>query len=68
MIERKNGRVIHIASLSSFVALQEVAAYCASKAVVASLTKSLVFEWSRFGVCANAIAPGSRNFIQSQEG
>jgi NAD(P)-dependent dehydrogenase (short-subunit alcohol dehydrogenase family) len=58
MIERRYGRIVHIASLSSFVALYEVAAYAASKAAVASLTKSLAIEWSRYGVCVNAIAPG----------
>jgi NAD(P)-dependent dehydrogenase (short-subunit alcohol dehydrogenase family) len=58
MIERKCGRIINIASLSSFVALYEVAAYSASKAAVASLTKSLAIEWARHGICVNAIAPG----------
>src|SRR6266571_5560778 len=58
MIERRYGRIINIASLSSFVALHEVAAYSASKAAVASLTKSLAIEWARHGICVNAIAPG----------
>ena len=58
MIERGYGRIINIASLSSFVALFEVAAYAASKAAVASLTKSLAIEWAKHGVCVNAIAPG----------
>ena len=58
MLEREYGRIINIASLSTFVALHEVAAYCASKAAVASLTKSLAVEWSIHGVCVNAIAPG----------
>jgi NAD(P)-dependent dehydrogenase (short-subunit alcohol dehydrogenase family) len=58
MIERKGGRIINIASLASFVALYEVAAYSASKAAVASLTKSLAIEWARHGICVNAIAPG----------
>ncbi|MFL6337355.1 MAG: SDR family NAD(P)-dependent oxidoreductase [Pyrinomonadaceae bacterium] len=58
MLERGYGRVINIASLSSFVALAEVAAYSASKAAVASLTKSLAVEWARSGVNVNAIAPG----------
>jgi NAD(P)-dependent dehydrogenase (short-subunit alcohol dehydrogenase family) len=58
MIERGYGRIINIASLSSFVALYEVAAYSASKAAVASLTKSLALEWAPHGVCVNAIAPG----------
>jgi NAD(P)-dependent dehydrogenase (short-subunit alcohol dehydrogenase family) len=58
MIERRYGRIINIASLSTFVALYEVAAYSASKAAVASLTKSLAVEWASYGVCVNAIAPG----------
>jgi NAD(P)-dependent dehydrogenase (short-subunit alcohol dehydrogenase family) len=58
MIERGYGRIINIASMGSFLALFEVAAYCASKAGVASLTKSLAIEWARHGVCVNAIAPG----------
>jgi len=58
MLERGYGRIIHIASIASFVALYEVAAYAASKAAVASLTKSLALEWGPRGVCVNAIAPG----------
>lgn len=58
MLEREYGRIINIASLSTFVALHEVAAYSASKAAVASLTKTLAVEWSQRGVCVNAIAPG----------
>jgi NAD(P)-dependent dehydrogenase (short-subunit alcohol dehydrogenase family) len=58
MVERRQGRIINIASLSSFVALYEVAAYAASKAAVASLTKCLAIEWAAYGVCVNAIAPG----------
>lgn len=58
MLERGYGRIVNIASLSSFVALFEVAAYAASKAAVASLTKSLAVEWGRRGVLVNAIAPG----------
>ena len=46
MIERRYGRIINIASLSSFVSLMEVAAYSASKSAVASLTKSLAIEWA----------------------
>lgn len=58
MLARGYGRVINIASLSSFVALYEVAAYAASKAAIASLTRSLAIEWARHGVAVNAIAPG----------
>jgi len=58
MLERGAGSIINIASLSTFVALNEVAAYSASKAAVGSLTKSLAIEWSSRGVRVNAIAPG----------
>ncbi|MFL5528945.1 MAG: SDR family NAD(P)-dependent oxidoreductase [Gemmatimonadaceae bacterium] len=58
MIERRYGRIINIGSLTSLVALYEVAAYAASKAGVAALTKSLAVEWAPRGVCVNAILPG----------
>ena len=58
MLKRGYGRIINIASLTSFLALTEVAAYGASKAGVVALTQSLAIEWSKRGVTVNAIAPG----------
>ncbi len=58
MLERGYGRIVNIASLNSFVSLNEVAAYAASKAGVAALTRSLAVEWSKKGVTVNAVAPG----------
>lgn len=58
MIERKSGRIINIASISSGLGFFEVAAYAASKAAVVSLTKTLAVEWAKYGVGVNAIAPG----------
>lgn len=58
MLDRQYGRIVNIASLNSFVALSQVAAYAASKAAVVSLTRSLAVEWSSKGVLVNAIAPG----------
>ncbi|HJU42974.1 MAG TPA: glucose 1-dehydrogenase [Vicinamibacterales bacterium] len=58
MVEQKRGRIITVASLASFIGLHEVAAYTASKAGVAGLTRALAVEWARHGVTVNAIAPG----------
>jgi NAD(P)-dependent dehydrogenase (short-subunit alcohol dehydrogenase family) len=52
------GRIVNVASLSSFAAFHEVAAYGASKAAVLALTKSLGVEWSRDGIRTNALVPG----------
>ena len=58
MVKRRAGRIVTIASLSSFVGLHEVAAYVASKSAVAGLTRALAVEWAPHNVAVNAIAPG----------
>ena len=58
MLGKSYGRIINIASLASFIGLHEVAAYTASKAGVAGLTRALAVEWGPRGVNVNAIAPG----------
>ncbi|HMH14222.1 MAG TPA: SDR family oxidoreductase [Edaphobacter sp.] len=74
MLARGTGRIINIASLSTFVAFRDVAAYGASKAAVGALTRSLAVEWSASGVLVNAIAPGifptslNRNLLDSPRG
>ena len=52
------GKIVNIASLASFVAFHEVAAYGASKAGVLALTKSLGAEWAKDGINVNALVPG----------
>jgi NAD(P)-dependent dehydrogenase (short-subunit alcohol dehydrogenase family) len=52
------GRIVNIASLGRFVAFNEVAAYCAAKSGLLSLTRNLACEWAQDGISVNAIAPG----------
>ena len=74
MVERKAGRVITVASLSSFLGFYQVAAYTASKSAVAGLTRALAVEWAQYGVTVNAIAPGvfitdlNRQIVGSERG
>ena len=58
MLAQQDGRIITIASLSSFLGFFEVAAYTASKSAVAGLTRALAVEWAPRGVRVNAVVPG----------
>lgn len=58
MLAQKYGKIINIASMTSFFASVLIPAYAASKAGVAQITKALSNEWAAQGVNVNAIAPG----------
>ena len=74
MVARRSGRIITVASLSSFLGFFEVAAYTASKSAVAGLTRALAVEWAPAGVTVNAIVPGvfktdlNRDLLESSRG
>ena len=53
-----SGVILNTASMYGIVAAPERAAYCASKAAVVALSKSLAVEWAPQGVRVNAICPG----------
>lgn len=57
MIEQKSGKIINISSQAGVIALEEHAAYCASKGGLNMLTKVMAAEWSRYNIQCNAVCP-----------
>lgn len=57
MIAQRWGKVINISSQTGVIALDDHAAYAASKGGLNALTKSLCAEWARHNVQVNAICP-----------
>ena len=57
MIRDGGGVIVNIASIYGLVAAPNRAAYCATKAAIAMLTKVLAIEWAQDGLRVNAIAP-----------
>ena len=58
MLAGGGGKIINVASMTSFFGSERIPAYAASKGGVAQLTKALSNEWASRGVCVNAVAPG----------
>ncbi len=59
MAERRKGTIVNIASDQALIGKQVSAAYGASKAAIAQLSRSAALDWAKFGIRVNCIAPGS---------
>jgi NAD(P)-dependent dehydrogenase (short-subunit alcohol dehydrogenase family) len=58
MIVQRSGRIINIGSIFGELGTRGFAAYAAAKAGLHALTRSLGYEWARYGITVNCIAPG----------
>lgn len=67
MVMQKQGKIINIGSMLSFIGGYNASAYAVSKGGVAQLTKSLSNEWAMHGVQVNAIAPGYMATTMNQD-
>ena len=58
MVERRQGKIIFVASMLSFQGGVNVVSYASAKSGIAGLTRALANEWAPHGVNVNAVAPG----------
>jgi NAD(P)-dependent dehydrogenase (short-subunit alcohol dehydrogenase family) len=59
MAERRRGAIINIASDQALIGKRVSAAYGASKAAIAQLSRSAALDWAQYGIRVNCVAPGS---------
>ncbi|MBB3103117.1 SDR family NAD(P)-dependent oxidoreductase [Azomonas macrocytogenes] len=73
MIDRRHGKIINIGSVQSELARPSIAPYAATKGAVRMLTRGMCADWARYGIQANALAPGyfrtelNRALVDDQE-
>jgi len=58
MANNRKGKIINIASLNSFIALNTVSVYATSKGAVSQMTKAMAVDLAKYNIQVNAIAPG----------
>ncbi len=58
-LEHGAGTIVNVSSVGGLIGIPNRAAYCASKAALISLTRSLTVEFAERGIRANCVAPGT---------
>ena len=73
--QKKPGKIVNISSIAAEIVLGNyLSSYCASKAAVSHLTRTMAFEYAKYNIQVNAIAPGyiltdlNKNFFDTDEG
>lgn len=74
-ISKSSGKIVNISSIAAEIVLGNyLSSYCASKAAVSHLTRTLAFEYAKYNIQVNAIAPGyiltdlNKDFFDTDEG
>lgn len=72
--QESGGAIVNISSLLAERVSKSEISYCVSKAGLSHMTRALAYEWAKYGIRVNAIAPGyvetdlNRAFLQSDAG
>ena len=57
MIAQQGGKIVNVSSQSGKLALLNRSVYCASKGAVDQFTRVMAYEWAKYGITVNAVAP-----------